>query len=114
MVEIHRNLEENAYNVDLAVDAVLTEHARQTARKAKSTLWQDGGTGNRIFGNEVADSAVSKKSTQQLPNMSEKQPGRRKDHERKKGKRRGGNESNDEEQDLERYQPIAAMQTLSI
>lgn len=29
MVEIHRNLEENAYNVELAVDAVLTEYARQ-------------------------------------------------------------------------------------
>ena len=32
MVEIHRNLEENAYNVDLAVDAILAEHCRQAGK----------------------------------------------------------------------------------
>ena len=32
MVEIHRHLEENAYNVELAVDCILTENARQAGR----------------------------------------------------------------------------------
>ena len=34
MVEIHRHLEENAYNVELAVDSILTENARQAGRNS--------------------------------------------------------------------------------
>ena len=35
MVEIHRLLEENAYNVDKTVDEVLIEKARQAGKVAK-------------------------------------------------------------------------------
>ena len=38
MVEIHRQLEENAYNVDLAVDSILTENARQAGRNSITYL----------------------------------------------------------------------------
>ncbi len=39
MVEIHRQLEENAYNVDLAVDSILTENARQAGRNSIYLIW---------------------------------------------------------------------------
>ena len=53
---------------------------------------------------------MNKYSTQPLSNISAKQAGRRNAYDRK-GKRRGGNEA---EHDVERTQPLAAMQTLSI
>ena len=40
MVEIHRNLEENAYNVDLAVDVILAEHCRQAGKfREYNQIW---------------------------------------------------------------------------
>ena len=83
------------------------------AQKARSTLWQDGGTGNRIFGSDVADIAVSKDSTQHL-NVHKKQARRNKEHARKKGGRKRAPDNSNEDSEFERSQPLAAMQTLSI
>ena len=85
-----------------------------SALKVKSTLWQEGGTGNRIFGDEVADSATSNSSKPQPYNDSEKSAERCKNYRHKKGKRGRKLEKNGEEHDFERSQPLAAMQTLSI
>ena len=83
------------------------------ARKARSTLWQEGGTGSRIFGNDIADSAVGT-NTSQYTNKTNKNTGKRKGNDHKKRTQRNARQSNEDECELERYQPIAAMQALSI
>jgi len=57
--EILQALHLNAYCVETAVDYLLSSHAQEAASMARSNLWQEGGTGNRIFGDNVSRAAVA-------------------------------------------------------
>lgn len=81
------------------------------AQRTRSTLWQEGGTGSRIFGDEVAGSAVSSRSSQSSTSASTSHGGRKRNNQRHKGRRRNDFDDNDDKED---DQPLAAMQALSI
>ena len=81
------------------------------AQRTRSSLWQEGGTGSRIFGDEVAGSAVSSRSSQYSTSASSSRGGRKKNNQRHKGRRRNAFDENDDKED---DQPLAAMQALSI
>ena len=80
--------------------------------KIRSTLWQEGGTGNRIFGDEVAESAS--RTTSQQHKKGNKNSKRKKANERRRIRQRNGAESSEEDSESKRCEPLAAMQTLSI
>ena len=86
--------------------------SNKSQTQIKSSLWQEGGTGNRIFGDEIAESAVNK-SNKSLKGGN-KNSKRKKANERAKMRRQNRNESSDEDNESKRCEPLAAMQTLSI
>jgi len=57
--EILQALESNAYCVQATVDYLLTIRSRDAASISQSNLWNHGGTGSRIFGENVAREAVT-------------------------------------------------------
>ena len=81
------------------------------AQRTRSSLWQEGGTGSRIFGDDVAGSAVSSRSSQYSTSASSSREGRKKNNQIHKGRRRNAFDDNDDKED---DQPLAAMQALSI
>merc|ERR1711971_1131001 len=72
--EVFDALELNAYCVTSAVDYLIND----AVSLAKSSLWQPGGTGARIFGEQTASKAASsrasdqKKAQERLANMQQK------------------------------------------
>ena len=81
------------------------------AQRTRSTLWQEGCTGSRIFGDEVAGSAVSSRSSKYSTSASSSRGVRKKNNQRHKGRQRHAFDENDDKED---DQPLAAMQALSI
>ena len=70
--------------------------SNKSETQIKSSLWQEGGTGNRIFGDEISESAVTK-SNQSLKGGN-KHSKRKKANERAKMRRQNRNESSDEDE----------------
>ena len=81
------------------------------AQRTRSTRWQEGGAGSRIFGDEVAGSAVSSRSSKYSTSASSSRGVRKKNNQRHKGRQIHAFDENDDKED---DQPLAAMQALSI
>jgi len=108
-------LQENDFNLEPTVGVLVKEVAVATARKARSSLWKDGGTGERIFGGNVADSAVQqrpKATAAASSSKAKRKPGR---HSRRKNGR-GGSDSNSQDSDDDSATAVVAsnLATLSI
>jgi len=63
--EIFQALESHAYCVQATVDYLLQAKFEDAAAVARSSLWNAGGTGSRIFGDSVAHSAVTGRNGRQ-------------------------------------------------